>query len=172
MPEARALHKVRFPKFDANVEEGTVGRWLVAEGDEVRVGARLVELVTDKANFEFENEFAGTVLRILAPEKSTVPVGYVLAVVGEPGEEVPDGVEAENEALIAAHSQKLLGLTEGGGEAEPEPPAARKRKSLRVRATPRARKLARERGVDLEALAAKLGGRPVTEADVEEAMGK
>jgi pyruvate dehydrogenase E2 component (dihydrolipoamide acetyltransferase) len=185
LPETRILHKVRFPKFDASIEQGMVGRWLAREGDDVSAGDKLVELVTDKASFEFESEASGTVLKVLAPEKSTVPVGYVLAVIGDPGEAVPPDLDAENEALLAAHSDRLLGGADreaGPGPEGPPPPgrslappvrspADRARKAPRVRATPRARRFAREHGVDLEALAAKLGGRPITAADVSDAIG-
>jgi pyruvate/2-oxoglutarate dehydrogenase complex dihydrolipoamide acyltransferase (E2) component len=99
-------------------------------------------------------------------------VGYVLAVIGGPAEELPPDLDAENETIIAAHSDRLLGITGHGTQGRPEAPADRTREAPRVRATPRARKLAREHGVDLEALAARLGGRTITANDVRDAIRK
>ena len=70
--------------------EGTVARWLKAEGDQIRSGEPIAEVETDKAVVELDAPAGGTLLRITAPQGSSVPVGDVLAYIGEPGETVPD----------------------------------------------------------------------------------
>ncbi|MCZ4495208.1 MAG: catalytic domain of component of various dehydrogenase complexe, partial [Conexibacter sp.] len=71
------------PRLSDSMEEGTVLRWLVADGSEVARGDEIVELETDKANMAYEADFAG-VLHTVAAEGDTLPVGAVLATIGEP----------------------------------------------------------------------------------------
>jgi pyruvate/2-oxoglutarate dehydrogenase complex dihydrolipoamide acyltransferase (E2) component len=70
------------------METGAVGAWLVAEGDEVKTGQVIAEIVTEKITYELESEAAGVVLRILLDEEEEVPVGTPIAVIGQPGEAV------------------------------------------------------------------------------------
>ncbi len=118
-------------QLSENMEEGTVGHWHKAEGDTVQEGDLLVEIVTEKATFELEAESSGILRRIYAPEKSVVPVGYVLAVIGDADEDIPDASAPR-----------------------------------RVRATPAARRAAKEAGVEIAQVAARKGRGVVTEADV------
>lgn len=146
-------------KWAENLDEATVSRWLVSEGDEVEAGDALCEIITDKATFEYEVEIGGTVKRIYAAPRSTVPVGYVIAFIGGPDEKPPDDIEERNqrvmqEHLSAAEDSLELELDLGavgrgrrrGGEAR-----------RRVRGTPAARKLARDRDVTLDEIAEALG---------------
>ena len=150
---------VRFPKLGANVVEGAVSAWRRREGDSVRKGDPLVEIVTSKATFDVESPADGVLRRILAPEKSNLPVGYVLALVGEPGEELPD-VDGENGRLLAAFRAEAL--QRRSGEAEPGATASRKK----VRATPGARRLAIELGIDLGEISLPSGSGVIREEDV------
>ncbi len=138
------MYLLRMPRADENMAEGTVLRWLVAEGELVRNEENMAECLADKGEFEVWSEADGVVLAIFAPEKSVVPVGYVLAAVGSPGEEMPD-VEGMNRALLSRMEEDL---TAELGE--------RKKKRTGLRATPAARRLARERGVALEQVKGKL----------------
>ena len=134
---------VRFPKVATNVEEGMVGAWRKREGDRVARDEALVELITDKATFELTAEQDGVLLRILAAEKSTVPTHYIVAIIGSRGETAPD-VARENELLLAAYrarSSAKWGATPEGAETAPA--------AQRVRATPAARRLARDNNIDL-----------------------
>ena len=74
------------PRLSDSMEEGTVLRWLKSPGDEVSVGEELVEIETDKANMVYEAPGAGTLVEIVAQEGDTLPIGQVIARVGEPGE--------------------------------------------------------------------------------------
>ena len=142
---------VRFPKVAPSVEEAMVGAWRKTEGDRVEKGEALVELVTDKATFDFEAEDAGVLLCVLAPPKSTIPVNYVIAILGAPGEPVPD-VSEENRQLLAAHQEEARGAKWAG------PKRAGASRSGAVRATPSARRLARKSGVDLTDVAVGVAG--------------
>jgi pyruvate/2-oxoglutarate dehydrogenase complex dihydrolipoamide acyltransferase (E2) component len=74
------------PKLGLTMETGAVGAWLVAEGDEVKAGQVIAEIVTEKITYELEAETAGVMLKILLAEEEEVPVGTPIAVIGQPGE--------------------------------------------------------------------------------------
>jgi pyruvate/2-oxoglutarate dehydrogenase complex dihydrolipoamide acyltransferase (E2) component len=152
------MYLLKMPKADENMSEGTVARWLVEAGAEVEVEEDLVECVADKGEFMVYAEQAGKLLRIFAPDGSVVPVGYVLAAVGDAAEmsqEAEDGIEKDNAELIA-RSREELAATQGLTKRRPE----------RVRATPAARTLAKELGVALADVSASIGGKLVREDDV------
>jgi pyruvate dehydrogenase E2 component (dihydrolipoamide acetyltransferase) len=87
------------PRLSDSMEEGTVLRWLKSVGDEVAVGEELVEIETDKANMVYEADADGTLIEIVADEGDTLPIGQVIARVGEPGEAPSgDGAAAERRA--------------------------------------------------------------------------
>ena len=110
------------------MEEGIIIEWFKREGDPVTQGDVIAEIETDKSTMELESDYNGTLLKILYPAGTTVPVVRTIAWIGEPGEELPDedpaGPDSDNNFKPAV-----------------EP---------RVKATPAARRSARERGVNLE----------------------
>lgn len=157
------IHNVVLEKLDANMEEATIGAWRVAEGELIAVGAALVELITDKVTFDWECAVAGTVRRLVAAPGSVVPVGYVICQIGDPAEELPE-VESENRRLLEEHKRRQAVAIETGGAAERrtvEAPASR------VRATPAARRLAKQHGIELADVAPAEAGGIVGEADVQ-----
>jgi len=129
---------VRLPRLGANVSEGTVGEWYARLGDAVTRGDALAAIITSKAAFDVEASEEGVVLAILAPEKSVVPVGYVLGITGSPGEVAPD-ISAENNRIMEEFRRAVLAGKPGNGETH----------RVAVRATPRARHLATSEDVDL-----------------------
>jgi pyruvate/2-oxoglutarate dehydrogenase complex dihydrolipoamide acyltransferase (E2) component len=165
------MELVRFPKAAENITEGTVSRWLVAPGARVERDQPLVELITEKAEFELPSPAAGRVAAVYAPERSTVPVNYVLCALAEPGEALPD-VAAINAELVARHQAALL----GAAPAEPppaSPPPAPPTTGVKTPASPAARRLAKEKGADLAAVAARLKlSRPVSEDDVRKFLAE
>jgi len=78
---------IGMPKLGLTMETGAVGTWLVGEGDEVKAGAVIAEIVTEKITYDLEAETAGVVLKILLAEEVEVPVGTPIIVIGQPGEE-------------------------------------------------------------------------------------
>ena len=119
----------------------------------------------DKVNFELEAEAEGVLRKIIALEKSQVPLGYVVAILADADEDIPD-VSAENETLMKEYRASVTGKTVAAPTDAPAhaEPAAR---PARVRATPRARRLARGAGVDLAKVQKAAGSETVTEKDVE-----
>lgn len=131
-------HSVRMPPLGQTSDELTIVRWLRAEGERVERGEPLLEVETDKVTMEVEATAAGTLLAIVQVVGATVPAGSVIAYVGEPGEALP-GPE-EPAAPRAAPTPRPA-----AAPAQPSPQAAGK-----APATPAARRLAREHGVELE----------------------
>ncbi len=140
------MKNVRFPKISANVDEATVTTWLKQEGESVDKGEMLLEVATDKGVIEVESPVSGTVRRLVVPENSTLPVGYIIALVGDPDEPLTDVTEA-NRRLLEEHRENAA-KREAGARRQ-----VRKRKKSRVRATPAARRMAREQNIDLNDVA-------------------
>jgi pyruvate dehydrogenase E2 component (dihydrolipoamide acetyltransferase) len=154
-------HLLRVEKWAENLDEVTLNQWLKAEGDRLQLGDSLCEIITDKATFEYEVEVEGTLRRRYATEKSVIPVGYAIAFVGEPQEPPPAGVEEENQRLLAAH-QAAARL-----DLDLKVDLAQRLQARRVRATPAARRVARENGVELDQVAQWLAeDRVIEEGDV------
>jgi pyruvate dehydrogenase E2 component (dihydrolipoamide acetyltransferase) len=134
--------EVKLPRLGQGMESGTVVKWLKAEGDSVEKGQPLYELDTDKVTQEVEAEASGVLLKIVVAE-GEVSVGTTLALIGEAGEEVeapeaekapPETPEPEPEAAVAA---------------EVAAPPPERQDGERIKASPLARRLAREQGVEL-----------------------
>jgi pyruvate dehydrogenase E2 component (dihydrolipoamide acetyltransferase) len=141
------ISEVVMPQMGADMQEGTILRWLKREGDAVRRGEIIAEIETDKANVEIEAYESGILRRILLPEGTTVPVGQVIAIIAAPEDDVS---RYEREAAPVA----AAGVTPPKpAAAVPERPAAAAEaptaEAGRVRASPAARRLAEELGVDL-----------------------
>lgn len=164
-PHTIMISRIALPKYDANITEATIGEWHVEEGDRVEVGDLIVDILTDKANFEFTAESSGLLRKILAPEKSQVPLGYIIALLGEADDELPD-VSTENDELMREYRESVTGKTVAAPTGNPQtPPRAPKKE--RVRATPRARRLARQHGIDLARVRDHFGVEMVTEKEVQ-----
>ncbi|RYX81466.1 hypothetical protein EON83_24035 [bacterium] len=158
------MEKVVLPRLFENMEEGTVGHWLVSEGQSIEIGTPLCELITEKTTLELPSEVAGIVRKLIAPEKAVVPPGFVLALVGEADEDLID-VSAENAALQS--SPPLEVPSAPVAPVASSAPAASASAGGRLRATPAARRAAKEIGVELEQVALKFPGKVLSEEDVK-----
>lgn len=150
------MTRVTIPQLDANLVDVTITAWRKQAGEQVSGGEVLAELTTDKATFDLESPADGTLLEILADVKSVVPTGYVVALVGQPGEADVQAA-ADNAALLDSYQTR----PQEAKPAEPRPDAA---VPSRVRATPKARRLAAAHGLDLADIQARTGAEVVTEA--------
>jgi pyruvate dehydrogenase E2 component (dihydrolipoamide acetyltransferase) len=207
---------VVMPRLSDSMEEGTILKWLKAEGDEVAKGEELVEIETDKATMTYEADTAGT-LAIVAQEGETLPIGQVIARIGAGGEaasegesgaadEAPAQAAAAEPAAAGAASAEASGNGAGSEDAvsataaaTAEPPAASPGAAApggdspadgsgsdavsaapaaappsegnggRAKASPVARRIARERGIDLSTLQGTGPGGRIVKADVEAA---
>ena len=162
---------VTIPQLDANILEVTIIEWRRREGEAVAVGEPLVEVSTEKANFEIEAPAAGVLRRIVAAEKSVLPTEYVIALIGPPEEPLPD-VEPANRARLAAFRQSRGEASAPSAAPAPAQPAVAADRNAPVRATPVARRLAREWGLDLAALRDQTGDAVITEELVRQHAGR
>jgi pyruvate dehydrogenase E2 component (dihydrolipoamide acetyltransferase) len=165
-----AVQDIAMPRLSDSMEEGTVLSWRKQVGDEVAVGEELVEIETDKANMGYEADVAGTLLEIVVGENETAPVGAVIARIGDPGAELPDkGQGASAAGPVTPISPTVLAAQGGSaprGTPIGAPPAGGEE---RVKASPLARRIASERGVDLTFLSGSGPAGRIVRRDVETA---
>jgi pyruvate dehydrogenase E2 component (dihydrolipoamide acetyltransferase) len=170
---------VAMPRLSDSMEEGTILKWLKSDGDEVKRGEELVEIETDKANMTYESDEEG-VLAIVAQEGDTLPVGDTIARIGEGagGEqrsEEPEPVREEQEPAREDVPRAEDTAPEEEREEEPAPVATAAREPQpdegngRVKASPIARRMARDLGVELATLEGSGPGGRIVKADVEAA---
>jgi pyruvate dehydrogenase E2 component (dihydrolipoamide acetyltransferase) len=185
--------ELKMPALSPTMEEGTLAKWLVKEGDEVKSGDILAEIETDKATMEFEAVDEGKIAKILVPEGSEgVKVGAPIAILAGEGEDAsaipspPDGKGAEAKPKAgegAPKPDKPVGTTPAQAPVETPPapaqaaaPSAQPSPSRgdgdRVKASPLARKLAQAQNIDLSALQGSGPGGRIVRADVDAAVGK
>jgi pyruvate dehydrogenase E2 component (dihydrolipoamide acetyltransferase) len=160
---------VVMPRLSDSMEEGTILTWLKRVGEEIAVGDEIVEIETDKANMAYESDVAGTLTEILAQEGETLPIGSPIARVGDS----PDGDS----------SRSTAGPVEGEGPAgehagsSSTPPPRHPQESGngstagadRVKASPVARRIAKEQGVDLATIEGSGPGGRIVKKDVKKA---
>ena len=151
------------PQMGYDMQEGTVVRWLASEGDEVKAGEAVAEIETDKAVVEFESTESGVLRRILAPEGAVVPVGKAIAIIGTADEELPEPAESapESEAEAEPAQSASIPLPPPPAQADEAPAPAQE-----VRASPVARRLAEEKGIDLSQITGTGPGDRITRDDV------
>ena len=162
--------KMTMPQMGYDMQEGTLVRWLKSVGDEVSLGEAVAEIETDKAVVEFESTAEGVLLELLVEEGTTVAVGESIATVGAEGETVAaDGGDSEESAEAVAEepsepdAEEAPEAEEDESEADAIPlPAS----PSEVRASPIARKLAAERGVDLNTVEGTGPGGRILRSDV------
>jgi pyruvate dehydrogenase E2 component (dihydrolipoamide acetyltransferase) len=161
--------EVRLPQLGQTMEEGTVVNCLIKVGDEVKKGDVIFEIETDKATLEMESPADGFVKHILVQVDETLAIGAPILVLGGKDEEVPQSFvdSLKGGAPAAAPEPALAAPVEPAG-AEPQPTAP----EGRVMASPRAKKLAGELGVDLAALTGTGPAGKITEQDIREAAAK
>ena len=165
-------------QLSPTMEEGLLVAWLKSEGDAVETGEPIAEVETDKATMEMESFFDGVLLKVLVAAGSAAPIGAALGIVGEKGEDITD-VLAEIEAKAAAAPAPAAPAEPSApaGTAVPAPAAAAPAPTLapatvgrgdgRVLASPLARRLAEERGIDIGQIAGSGPQGRVVKKDVE-----
>ncbi len=129
---------VTMPKLGLTMTEGTIEKWLKQEGDRVEKGEPLVEIITEKINFQYESPASGILQKILHHEGETVPVTTPIAIIAEEGEAVAEVETAKPQAPVE--------LAPTVAQRESKEP------SRRIFVSPIARKIAREKGIDLSSI--------------------
>ena len=185
--------EIKMPALSPTMEEGTLAKWLIKEGDVVKSGDLMAEIETDKATMEFEAVDEGTVVKILVAEGTdNVKVGTVIAIIAEEGEdassvssapaksETPEPAAKESEAKPdpkdpndTGSESKPVERTEASAEDHGRPDDAGAAKPAasgeRVKASPLARRLAADKGIDLGAVSGTGPKGRIVKADVESA---
>src|SRR5436190_3229878 len=132
--------EVKLPRLGQGMEAGTITKWLKSEGDTVAKGEPLFEIDTDKVTQEVESDFSGVLLKIALPE-GEAPVGQTIAWIGKEGEEIAEAPAPEQPKAAEAPPEKPH--TPGTGTV-PDTSST----NGRLKASPLARRLAREKGID------------------------
>ena len=164
------------PRLSDSMEEGTILAWMKKVGDEIALGEEIVEIETDKANMAYESDVAGTLTEILADEGATLPIGKPIARVGDasdtPAQERGQAPAGEDVASFSepapAPPQASSGDSEPA-EAEPVQVAEDSADGERVKASPVAKRLAKEQGIDLSAIQGSGPGGRIVKMDVKAA---
>ncbi|UWR59063.1 pyruvate dehydrogenase complex dihydrolipoamide acetyltransferase [Phaeobacter inhibens] len=169
--------EILMPALSPTMEEGTLAKWLVKEGDTVASGDLLAEIETDKATMEFEAVDEGVIGKILIPEGSEgVKVNSPIAVLLEDGESADDigttpaaPAAAANEAAPAASEEAAPAPAQAAAAATPAPAAPQSADGNRIFASPLARRIAADKGLDLAQLNGSGPRGRIVKADVENA---
>ena len=170
------ISEVVMPQMGADMTEGTVVRWLKNEGEPVERGEIIAEIETDKANVEIEAFESGVFRKVLVGEGETVSVGTVIAVIASTEEDVSqyEAAAAKPAEAKAAEAKPPAPEAKPAAVKAPAAPApaypAGRRTNGRVRASPVARKLAQEKGIDLTQLRGTGPDGRIVRRDVEAAL--
>jgi len=167
------------PKGSDTMTEGKVLKWLKNEGEQVDNGDALVEIETDKVDMEVESMASGVLRKVLVPAGETVPVGQMLAIIGKAEEDISSLVSANGGAAAAKAPAAPKEAAAAPPQAAPQPVAAAPApqpvaaapvaEGGRILASPLARRIAREAGIDLAALQGSGPGGRIIRRDVESA---
>jgi pyruvate dehydrogenase E2 component (dihydrolipoamide acetyltransferase) len=170
---------INMPKLGFDMAEGTLVRWLKKEGETVAKGDVLAEIETDKATVEVESSASGVVRRLLVDEGAVVPVNTPIAIIGAAEEQLP--VVSEQSSVSSGQSSvssDQLSVVERSGEPEKQKsePVAQSTisnpQSTILRASPLAKKIARERNLDLSRVRGTGPGGRIVRRDVEAVIGQ
>jgi pyruvate dehydrogenase E2 component (dihydrolipoamide acetyltransferase) len=169
---------IRMPKLSDTMTEGVVASWLKKVGDEVENGELIAEIETDKATMEFESFFDGVLLHIGVEQGGMAPVDSLLCILGEKGEDISALLEAANNETAAPETPKAPAPAPAPVAAVPAPVAATSAPVVaapapaipangRLKASPLARKLAEERGINVAQIPGSGEAGRIVKRDVE-----
>lgn len=160
------------PDLGSGMEEGTLLNWTKSVGDTIKPGDVIAEIETDKATVEVPVEVSGTITQLIGEPGATLKVGSVIGYVGAAGEKAPEAAPAaepaaEQTAAVQTPSTPAPAPA-ANGAAKPTPVEADGNLPGGVRASPVARKIAAEKGIDLKAVQGSGPGGRIVKADVEQ----
>lgn len=157
---------IRMPKMSDTMTEGVIVSWLKQVGDDIKPGDILAEVETDKATMELENYVKGTLLHIGIPAGGSVPVDALIAIVGQKGDDITALLSgASASAAPAAKAEEVK--TETVSTPVVQAPAANSSTDSRVKASPLAKKIADEKGIDINSISGSGDGGRIVKRDVE-----
>jgi pyruvate dehydrogenase E2 component (dihydrolipoamide acetyltransferase) len=160
--------EIKMPALSPTMEEGTLAKWLVKAGDTVKSGDLMAEIETDKATMEFEAVDEGVIAEIVVPEGTdNVKVGAVIAILASEGEDVSAAKAAPAPKQEPAKAEAPKEETKQTPAPAPTPTPAPAASGDRVKASPLARRIAAEKGVEISALSGSGPNGRIVKADVE-----
>jgi len=161
------IKEVIMPKLGQTMEEGIIEKWRKKEGEKVEKGDILLDITTDKATLEVESYVTGILKKIVHNEGETVPVTQIIAYIGEEGDKVPDVTEEKKKPVEAAKQEvREVKAAHGPASGETVEKEEGSPEASRVKASPAARRIAREKKIDLSAIKGTGPGGRITEKDV------
>ena len=149
------------PALGQTSDELKILAWLKQEGDAVAVGEPLLSLETDKTTIEVESAFGGVLLKIVHGIDAVIQAGQVIAYIGQPGQRIPDQPAPQPAVTVQPVAPEPVAL----------PPAFAQAPAGKVLATPAARQLAREHGIDLATITGSGPDGRIERDDVQRAIG-
>ena len=158
---------ITMPRLSDTMEEGTVASWLKKIGDSVSEGDILAEIETDKATMEFESFYEGTLLYIGTQEGETAPVESLLAIIGPAGTDVSGIVSGGGTPAKAAPAAAPVAKAEAPKEEKAAPAATSNASGGRILASPLAKKIAADKGIDLSQVSGTGENGRIVKSDVE-----
>lgn len=169
--------KIEMPKLSDTMEEGVIAKWNVKEGDKISAGDIIAEVETDKATMDVEAFDDGVLLKIIPAEGDAVPLGGLIAVIGEEGEDISDildgaGGSGSSESSNAGGSDKKEEKSEGKEEKSEQKTESKETSSEsdngRVKASPLAKKMAEDKGIDITSVQGSGPDGRVVKKDIED----
>lgn len=175
---------VRMPKLSDTMTEGTVSRWLKKVGDKVKSGEILAEIDSDKATMEFESFYDGVLLYIGIPDKKSAPINAILAIIGKPGEDISKILEEEKtksqKSQVISQKETATAKPEANSTSQKKEPVVERKveqavttstishqPSTIIKASPLAKKLAKEKNLRISLIAGSGGEGRITKKDIE-----
>jgi len=163
---------IEMPRLSDTMTEGVIAKWHKKVGDSVKPGDLLAEIETDKATMEFEAPVGGVLLYIGAPENQPIPVGVPIAIIGKPDEDISALLPKGDSSSASARPRDSEPALAASGSVPspmpaPTPVEAASPSETRLKASPLARKMAKEAGIDLRQLQGTGEGGRIVRRDVE-----
>jgi len=163
---------IEMPRLSDTMTEGVIAKWHKKVGDPVKPGDLLAEIETDKATMEFEAPVGGVLLYIGAPENQPIPIGEPIAIIGKPDEDISALLQRGGASVVGSQGQAPSAPVEDSPVVSAVPAAAPSVRDLsssetRLKASPLARSMAREAGIDLSKLQGTGEGGRIIRRDVE-----
>jgi len=157
---------VDMPQMGFDMKEGTVAKWRKQEGEQVSRGEVIAEIETDKAVVEMEAYASGTLRKIMVHENNAVPVGTLIAIIADPDEDI-SSLETSQQAFTTVEDKPLTSMESSAATTQESASQGRDSSTSVIKASPIARRLAKEMNVDLTLVNGTGPGGRITEADVK-----
>ncbi|GAB5408487.1 MAG: pyruvate dehydrogenase complex dihydrolipoamide acetyltransferase [Balneolaceae bacterium] len=164
--------KIEMPKLSDTMEEGVIAKWNVQEGDSVEAGDIIAEVETDKATMDVEVFDGGTILKIVPGEGDAVPLGGLIAIIGEAGEDISALLDGQSSSSATEEKEEVKQeVSKEPVKEESQASSSGSSENGRVKASPLAKKIAEDKGIDLSGVNGSGPEGRIIKKDVEDFKG-